>query len=608
MESAGDAQRIEFATSYLYSPEYNSVGLDLQHGNFRLGFDYSTSQVDTRVADYGLKLSYEAQRFFVRALWRGISNEGLQHSLSGAQVMGVGVGYQDRYSLHPDVALSLLISAATIADSQPVGPLNYIDGEPYGSDDGPTGSTWLIWPKGRIALKGHFFEDRILSFSLTSGGNVFLLGASYPKRLHESGAPYIEQAHSNIYFWENRAEGKLDLTDYSDWIPVLTAGTQYMLFRHGIGEFGENHDLFTRLQIKRDNLLLAAQYTFPIKRDLYAGDAVPVGRLHALSLSTIFYGMKWLAGARFDKIFYDNDADKYITFPREDRVSVVGGGRIERFEIFAQVTSSIESFNLQASLNLAYYMGTADARLPIIEKIPELPPEHLPAAVLVGNGLEQKGLTYKSLGDYHGSHPLSIGCSDGGCDKKMAQLEEGVAAIFETKGSSGDERARKLIELGKSANSIQEKYYIIYKALSEHTEIDITRDGADGLFKIFDDDSNGGHCQNFTRAYHEYFLAVGIPSERLRDSFIGHNHRSLFVQMGDGRWVSLERDGLSPPITARNYWEALDIYSPSSYCRGYIQYDKGTTFTDSRVKAGCTELWQRVWNLTDELTAPSNHF
>ncbi len=601
MEAANDTQRIEFATNHIYSPEYNSTGLGVHYGNVRIGFDYSYLNNDDQFADYGLKLSYEAKRFFVRALWRGILSEGVEHSLSGAQVMGIGAGYQDRYSLHPDVALSLLVSAAAIADYQPVGPLSRIDGLPYGSDNGTAGSTWLIWPKGRLALKTDFMEDRIFSLSLLSGGRVFCLGTSTPTRKHESGARYIEHAYSNTYTWDNRAEAKLDFTRYSKWIPTWSAGTRYMLFYNGIGRFGENHDLFTRLESKTENLILSAEYTFPIKRDLYAGDAVPLGRLHALSLSAIFHGKKWLLGARFDKIIEDGDADKFITFTKEDRIGFIAGGRFKSFEIMGQVVTSIESFNFQTFLNLAIYLSPANTHPPIIENVPELPPEHLPKILPVGYGLTQRELMFSPIENFRGHHPLSIDYN------QMLKIKKDVASILEQENLSGREKAEQLIELGQKAETLEEQYYIIYTAVSNYTVIDINRNGSDSLFTLFDN-NNGGHCENFTHAYRDFFLAIGISPNRLRDSFIGHNHRSLFVQLDDGRWISLERNSVSPPIETNNYWRALDIYSPNSYCRGYVDHERGTTFTDKSTKVGCTELWQRVWNLTEELTIPSNHF
>ena len=50
-----------------------------------------------------------------------------------------------------------------------------------------------------------------------------------------------------------------------------------------------------------------------------------------------------------------------------------------------------------------------------------------------------------------------------------------------------------------------------------------------------------------------------------------------------------------------NYWEALELYSGNSHCRGYVNYDKGTIMSKKSIKAACGEQWQQMWGLTEFL-------
>jgi len=246
-------------------------------------------------------------------------------------------------------------------------------------------------------------------------------------------------------------------------------------------------------------------------------------------------------------------------------------------------------------------MGGGQGRGPIEEEMPDLPPERLPASVLVGEGSEAKGVKFRALETFNGEHPFSINCADEICRDRVDELRQSVSSIIGDEGLTAREKAEKLIGLGRMANGMAEQFFIIHTAFRGYSEFDIVRGGDIGLFELFADGSHGTDCKGYSKAYKEYFEALGISPNRLRDSFIAHNHRALFIQLDDGRWVVLERSAISPPIETTNYWEALAMYSGNSQCRGYIDPHRGTMVSKKSVKAACGEQWQQLWGLSEFL-------
>ncbi|MBT3181952.1 MAG: hypothetical protein HN337_05515 [Deltaproteobacteria bacterium] len=600
-----EAKGITGATGYTYSPEYNRAEAGVYYrdpavGELKLDFDYTQSAIHSRFGGYGMRFAYEHPMGFVRAIWRGISHDGKEHSLSGSHAFGVGGGYHDIFHLHDDLDVSLLISAGVIASYQPVGPVDMFYHRPYGYEEGKDGPTWFVVPKGRVALQALLFEDSLLNLRVRSGGTGFGMIAC-PDRKHEGGASYFGEGNASIFSWDNKVEAIFNFSDLSEWAPDWNFGIRYMFFFNGVGEVGENEDVYTGLSLKNKNVGFNAEYTYPIRRDLYAGDAVPLGRLHALKLSAMAFGERWLAGVRYDHIFNDDDKNKFVTYEKKNRIGAIVGLRLGLFEVFAQFASTLGSFDPQAYLNLSFSMGNGNGGGRLEDRVPGLPLEHLPNSVMVDDGNISNDTTFRILEAFDGDHPLSMNCDDESCRDRVKELRDAVGDIITDDGLSGKEKGEHLLKLGRGASGIAEQFFIIYTAIRDYGEFNLNRGPNVGLFNIFENGNAGGDCKGFSRTYRDYFMMLGISSNRLRDSFIDHNHRALFFQLDDGRWVVMDKAGLSPPIETKNYWEALDKYSGNSHCRGYIDYDGHTMFTGASVKAACGEQWQQMWGLSEFL-------
>ena len=593
----------------------------------------------------GMDLSLTARKWFLNAMVGHVSaKQYMLHSQSGATEFGLGGGWRTSKSFKKFFSIDHLVAGGVVVQDQPVGNLNSVRGEPL-SD----GSSLFFWPIVR-AEQTISFKRKWLSAHINHGINLFAqLRKEFMKTDTNSFLPdwhlNAEVSFRPSHWWKKKMP--LDME--------VVLGARYFS-GYIFDGFGENADIHAGVNIgqrlKKFRWSLSTKYTQPIRRDLHAADALPVGRLQSLKTDGL---VVWepapkhslLLSLGFATHFKDNDEMWFVAPPMKDYVHAGVGYQYGPASIFARVMAMSGSpktdviATLGASFNFDFFNGKS---VPIERLQPALPRQHLPLNARVGIGRHNYGLMYgigtksvegdsptsAQLGSYlrelinnfvqtkqpkrDNSTGIPVQDSNGNWlifeyDKLFKEID-GIL----NKNVSGKKKAELLVNLGKQQKTEVEKFAIITYVIGQYTIYN--NDRRDGpldtknwntwdLAKVLD--QNNRVCRDAANAVYEFLKKVVISTNRLKMANVTITHRVLFYQFkggpNDGYWIVFDQNFLLGPIKTKNLKQAMAWYTPTSYGRGWLEPGKGP-FGTNRYKMGFTGQWQRMRTAARKLVTP----